>query len=169
LGALEEIMSKYFSIKNVPQDKSDPIFEIARKRLRELGESLTNAGLISEFKIAENEGLEFSFLGVDGPLKFAIYLYPGGEVFSRKINGSYETFQTAYDPEDKIGLLEELVKESESLLSADDIHEEVYEKNGNIIFRKLIYADGSSESKSTVFAGRLKRFLGSKKKVIKLK
>jgi hypothetical protein len=158
-------MSNYISIKRIPQDKSDPIFDVARKEFDKLEIRLRD--YLKQAIVKEKDGLELDLIGVKDHSEFAIYIYPGGEVFSRKINGSYETFQTAYDFQTKKELLTDLINEAESFLKRDDYHEEIYEKNGRVIFRKIIYGDGKSEAQSAVFGGRVRKNFGAKKRLIK--
>jgi hypothetical protein len=160
-------MSKYFSAKRVTQDKSDPIFDVARQEFGKLATRLKEGRIVKGSEILEKEGLELSLLGAIGKSRFDIYLYPGGEVFSRRINGSYETFQTAYDVESKTKLLRELLKEAETFIKSNDYYEEVYERKGRIVYRKIVFADGSSESQSVVRGGRLMKGFGSTKRLIK--
>jgi hypothetical protein len=104
-------MSNYISIKRIPQDKSDPIFDVARKEFDKLEIRLRD--YLKQAIVKEKDGLELDLIGVKDHSEFAIYIYPGGEVFSRKINGSYETFQTAYDFQTKKELLTDLINEAE--------------------------------------------------------
>jgi hypothetical protein len=149
------------------QDTSDSIFVIAKDKFKQLREQLTQKGLLSDHELAEKDGLLLTLVKSKDSRKVEVYIYPGGEVFSRKFNDSYETFQTAYDMEDKTEILDDLVAEAAKLMNGQSYLEEIYEKQNRIIFRKLVYADGSHEPSSQVFLGRIRRYFGCKKKTIK--
>lgn len=147
-------------------DNSDQIFDVAKKRFKDIGEELVNKKLAVDYKIDETDGLKFTVSRFPDGKKLVVHINLGGEVFSNTFDGAYSDFRTAYDFKYKVEVLNDLLATIRFYIKTRDYHEELYEKSGRTIFRKIVYANGSSESTSTVFAGRIRRYFGAKKRVV---
>lgn len=158
-------MNPITSLKHMTQDNSDPIFSIAKSEFTKLALALTEQKAINQYLLNEESGIELKLYRKIDNKEVIVRIDPGGEIFHRLFDGIYSTIAAAYELEYKREELNNLIEDAKSLITEIDYREELYEKNGKIIFRKIIYPNGASESASTAFAGRLRRFFGTTKKV----
>lgn len=134
---------------------------IAKDKFKNLAEELTKKKAIDGFELIDEDYVKLILYRRGGKFKVGLYVYPSGEVFSRKINDTYETFQTAYEYGEKRRVLEDMIDEAKFLNESNEYEEWVYSRNGRDIFREIRYADGSHESSSLVPAGRIRKLFGS--------
>lgn len=146
---------------------SDPIFFIAKKKFEEMSEDLKNKKQINEYSTQEDKkGMILTISRAFDNKPFSIRISPSGEIFTRVLDDSYVSTFCAYESDDKIKTLDELLNEARIWVTETDYYELVYEVNGKVIFKKIVYSDGSSESVSKVFFGKVRKFFGAKRKVI---
>ncbi len=72
-----------------------------------------------------------------------------------------------FDEEEQLESLDDIIDDIRFFMEEKDYYEEIYERKGQVIFKRLIRSSGYKESKSVVFAGRIKRFFGSNKKTVR--
>ena len=152
------------SIKRVPQDNSDPIFDHAVKKFEQFTAELKARDLLEHSPIIRNSenGLQYSLKSKNG-ISYDAYIYPGGEVMSRRINGAYETFNVAYEFEDKTKLVDEMIDEALFIVKNHHFIETTYSKNRRIVYREFKYPNGHKEVCSLPF-GYIRRFWNAEKK-----
>jgi hypothetical protein len=152
-------VSQVISVKKVAQDKSDLIFEEADKKIKSTFQELLSKGLVSTLETPKSDGALYIFIRKEGNLNtsFELYIYPGGEVFSRKINGFYETFEPAYSFEEKTSALNGLLKEL-AIFMCEPYTEVLYRHRGNIVYRKILNSVIKEGKPVSKFGGILKLF-----------
>jgi hypothetical protein len=147
------------------QSYKDPIIRIAKRKFRELALSLQNNNRIDEYSIVENDK-QLSLKLNNSKRNLSLNISLSGEIFWSCLNKTYVDRSFAYISEDKMRSLGDMIKDASDIFDAAVLHEEIYEKSGHIVFRRLIFANGATRSASTAFAGRLRRHFGYKKRII---
>lgn len=147
-------------------DNSQTIFEIAKSKFEELAKKLEKKGLINKRILDEEDGISLQLFRKPDNKYVFIKIHKDGEVFHSVFDDAYIRVTSAEDMDGKLMALNDLLTIAQSKMENRNYYEEIYEQNGKIIYRRLVYPDGII-SASTVFLGRLRRFLGAKKRIVR--
>jgi len=143
---------------------------IAKDRLKAVGEDLLKRNAITHYSLKTDDGVVFEALRKKDNVPITIDIHPGEEIIIRTFDHTYsDTLVTSgyLDEEEQLEGLDDAIDDIRFFMEEKDYYEEIYERNGQIIFKRLIRSSGYKESKSVVFAGRIKRFFGSSKKIVR--
>lgn len=146
---------------------TDPIFPIAKEKFVELAHRLEKGKLISRYEIQAEEGLKITFYSNLDNKQVSFEISDSGEVFFRIFDKIYLHCASAYEMVDKINILDSLSEEAELWLKDRDYYEEFYEQNRKVVYRRIIFPNGASESASLVPFGWLRRFFGARKRIVR--
>jgi hypothetical protein len=144
---------------------------IVKARFSKIAQSFKKRMLISGYSVTLPKG-------EDTIISLLLQRYPDGKEVELRVSSRGECFDAnynrvfqrgtscAYDMPHKLLELDKLLSFAELYIQDRDYYEEIYKKNDRIIFRKIIYSNGTSASKPTVFAGRLRRYFGCTKQIV---
>lgn len=149
-------------------DQKVSILEIAQEKFEQLSKELKSNKSVSSSSILTNDNIsvELAMTRSIDQKQIKVEVSSAGECFDASFDGVFHNgTQTAYDLPGQLETLQGIIGFAKSIAKDNKLKEEVYTKNGKILFRRLITQHGVFET-SAVFAGRLRRFLGATKQTI---
>ncbi|MEK7517064.1 MAG: hypothetical protein AAB583_00810 [Patescibacteria group bacterium] len=160
-------MNNIISIKRYTPN-ADPIFPVAKKKFIELATKLKKKNLIKKYDLQDVDGLKLILYRQLDNKQVTLEITDSGEVFWQIFDRAYECyFTSAYEMKDKLEALDNLLYFAPLWVEKNDYYEEFYEQNGKVIFRRIVFPNGGSESASVVHFGWLRRFFGCKKRIVR--
>lgn len=158
-------------MKSKQQEITDTFLSTAKRKLEEVGEGLLKRKIIANYILKVDDDIFIVFEALrrsdNVPIRFDIYR---DKEVVRTFDNSYRLslFPDEYfDEDEQLEAFYDLVDDIRFFMESKDYYEEIYEKNGKIIFKKLIRSSGYAEGKSIVFAGRIRRYFGSSKRIVR--
>ena len=157
-------------MKQVMSPNTDPIVSIeaiAKKKFLGLATELMEKELISKYEIRDVEWLEIILYRQLDHKQISLGMLYSTEVFYHRFD-VYTFVSCAYDMEDKVEVLDDLIDCAQVWLDKTDYYEEFYEKGDRVIYKRLIDSRyGVTRSASMVRGGWFRRFFGCKKRIVR--
>lgn len=118
----------------------DEILRRFRDLLLDLGEYVK----VGDHELTTDDDIRLAVQRKDGPGRVEVVAQDSSEVFSIKIGDRYEYYMTAYDLDDKLEAVDDLIDTARHYL-LNQFHERVYEDSkGSEVYRELHIGSGDN-------------------------
>jgi hypothetical protein len=143
---------------------SELITPLVKTRLETFGAAALGSGLAENLVIGEDDGIRLTANRRPDGQPIAVEMTGTTEVYRLDLGGIYKDHEVAYELEDKLRALDELLGSAWQYLEMK-YHEEICEIGGRVIYRKICF--DAESSRPPVVAGSMSGLLGCKRTFVR--
>lgn len=142
----------------------DKVFSFAESELLVAANRLLQKKCITKYQL-DHDQFRFILWRKGDNKQLSLDISPTGEVFTRIFDEGYSHTTVAYTDQEKIEAIEDFKEDMNIFLDTKSYQEEVYTQNKKVVFRKIIFNNGATETYSSVPFGTLRKLFSSKREI----